>query len=571
MDILLQNGVQLDTDTLKIMIEYNDETYLKEFLDYGLDNILTTIHVSLCDTQIEKLLNKNGIQITKKPREAYNKDIIYIEYPNEVDTSLEKMSSRYWMNNLFYLDGAFWNSVDQYVYYNINKRNTNGEKIKQFKNRLEMDRFLLLQKNKNTNKYIELSPSYEKSPFSYLYGKRLLEKATQKKFEQNTYLVEILKNITRIIVTNDYNDLYGYLNNNLGNVLMNIRNHHTPIPPKYINTNNLRYFIYKPKPNFYIVKGNPDEIHTLELNKLSTYKTKKGMIVKGKYNPKLIDGGGWLIPIEKEKKLEALIFNTYPENIKIQKFGRRWMSEKVDKIINISRKLIKTDNKKHIPQNIVQFVLIDIYNTKLVTGEKVVVPIEFLILLNNILEKYNVYINKLTQELLWEFISNMIQINFEDIVFYDDMVNRVQQFDIVFHRQITSMDVLCPPLDNFIYLFTQCFRKCFNLIKQQISNEKMACMITIDILVGNQNYNFILKSYKTKIKYDKKGSYDDEVILFQERFDIHVHFLKEIIDCIPKVDKKCKLLLLTAIEFLENMNENDENKYQLYKEFYTIY
>lgn len=563
---LIENGIQLNRQVLEQMVESGDKEYIEQFLENGHD--IDFIKVYLCDSKIEELLEKYSIEIIKINKNKDQHEIISLLYPNTDDKNMELLTTRAWTKNLFYLDKQYWNSVDQYIYYNLNKDNSNGQRIKQFRFRSDMDNFLLLQNAGNT-KNVSITNHYEKTPYSYLKGKKLLETATKAKFYQNKYLLEILKTINKPLLNIDFDDTYGYINNNLGNVLMEIRMESIGIPKQILPSNNLRFSIYKPKPNFYIVRGNPNEMYQYELDKLSSYRTKKGYMIKGKYNPKLIDGGGWLVPRDHGDELHELIFETYPEYIKIRKLGKIWIDTKLEKIINVARKVVKTENKTQIPQSIIKFVIQKYYDTDIVAGKKVHVPLEFSITLSKILNKYGLSMNLLSQELLWEFISNLSNITLENIILYEEMKERLDKIDILFNDFMYKVEEQHPPLDNFVYYFITAFRKVFDLMKEKTETEKLACMITLDMIMGNKNYEKILHTYRNKIKYDKKGRYDDEITMFQERFDIHVHYIDEILEILPKVDKKCKLLILTSIEYIENL-DNEETKLQLFKEFYTV-
>ena len=89
-------------------------------------------------------------------------------------------------------------------------------------------------------------------------------------------------------------------------------------------------------------------------------------------------------------------------------------------------------------------------------------------------------------------------------------------------------------------------------------------MTVIDMLVGSEYNTGIQQLYKRKLQNEQKGQYRNEEVMFQERFQIRVHFLSDVLQLLPRLDKKCKLLLLTAIEYIENIQDNTALHRNLY-------
>ena len=546
-------GLELTPSCVQFLVSHKKKDILAQCLDNGVS--FTQIDLYSVDDEYIALLEAHGIEVC--PIEAVSH--LTIDKGHSFDT-------KFWMDKLLYAHHTYWHSVEQYVYYKLYENTAFAEYIYDIKNAHEFQKIVHILNSKLSDESIrslQLDPSLfhvkpntsRKKIFQYL------EYATHLKFKQNRFLHEQLIHSKGLIVTHHFYDKFGYPENRLGQILMEYRKQCTGIPVQPNYTNNMEYKIYRPKPSFYVVRGNPDENLVQKLNKLSTYKSKTNKIILGKYNSKLIEGGGWLVPRKKHDEIQSILLPYYPKYIQHSIIGKKWLDEKIDKIVQLCIKMMKLTDHNEISQRIVFFIIQQYYRMNtLISGQKVAVPFEFKIALCEHTPP-NVRINPLAEELLWEFISNITETTFEDA---ENVFQRIQDIDHLFDTSLRKMPKIRPPIDNLVIHFIMAFSRVYTSLIDIGYEPKKSCMTVIDMLVGSEYNTGIQQLYKRKLQNEQKGQYRNEEVMFQERFQIRVHFLSDVLQLLPRLDKKCKLLLLTAIEYIENIQDNTALHRNLY-------
>ena len=179
-------------------------------------------------------------------------------------------------------------------------------------------------------------------------------------------------------------------------------------------------------------------------------------------------------------------------------------------------------------------------------------------------------INKSTQEMLWEYLERLFYSTFSQDSSAMDMKETIEAVNDIFYKTIDILEQEQIDIDISIELFLRCFNRLYPILYSMLQDENKTCVTLIDILIGEEHYKKVRSLFKQKIKQDKKGKYEDELVMYQERFDINIHFLKDIIRRTPpKLEKKCKLMLLTTFEYLENIT-NEREKQDLLKNLFIM-
>jgi len=503
------------------------------------------------------------------------KDTIILYYPSIL---YNELCTRYWTTHLFYYDNSYWNSVEQYLYYVLYKDNDTlaniiqsiqcEEKMNQFRQLIES---ATLDPNCIWKSYENKFMFTEEQVHSIVENKKtmihkkcytLLEKITKIKLEQNPSIQNILLHTgSHPIINKDVYDRFGYVNNNLGRFLTEYKHTvlHISTSPLH-NSNNLFYHIYQANPKFYIVRGNPDKETSEILKKLGTFHNKNGKITKGKYCTKLRGGPGWLIPVHKQEELNLLLYQTYPLLYKVSFLGKQWLKRKLTHILLSAEKLRHAQNKEEITNRIMKFIIQDLYQSNsLISENKSSFPLSFSIFLCEQLTMFNIRICYSAQELLWEYLYNMFSITFQNDITADDMKDTITSIDDLFYKTVQFIHPSNPDLDTLVHLFLVSFNRLFPLVHTILHDTKIACLTLIDILIGTDNYSMVRQKYKSKLKQDRKGKYDSNALMYQERFQISIHHIDYVLKAIPTtIEKKCRLLLLTTIEYLENIQDQSK-------------
>jgi hypothetical protein len=588
---LVKNKVE-DSKTFQTAIKLEDEKFIVYYLSNHKSLDESHKNISTNNPKIQKFLSSHNLYKLSNPdiftdipllnlNDYDYPDFNIVQYfmlyfPCLLYPEREYLCTRYWSQNLFILENHIWNSVEQYIYYKMFENTPKAKFIQTIETDDKMREFVILNKLKNTS-CIECMESFgvDKNSLSIISSYKptmsikkcvkFLEIATREKIKQNPQLFSMLTSITQPIVNKDFYDIFGYTGNILGEILMNIKNDTQPRP----NTNNIRYSVYKPKPSFLVVRGNPTDEMINNLKKIGSYRSKNGKIIRLLYNPKLIEGGGWLIPKDNEKELHSIIQKTYPENIRIYEYGIEWIHEKLYKLLDLGFKIQKMENKTEISQRILYFIFKEYYRCEnMVSGKKMEIPLTFKIQVCEIIKKNSWTLSTSALEILWEYINNLTMIVFDGVTSLHDMKDRIQDIDTIFYETV-SIPIQSTSIEPIIYYFINAFRRIFSLLKIFDTTENIACFTTLDMILGTDIYTKVRSLYNSKIKNDKRGKHKNEETMYQERFDIHVHYLTSILNELPKIEKKCKLLVLTTIEFLENIPESI-TKSKLKKEFFIL-
>jgi len=518
--------------------------------------------------------------------DVYYDNSITLKYPNN---QYSVLCTRYWETDLFRLKGETWHSVEQYMYYRYYKdEQTKASLIKSISTNKQMEQFRQLETSSavsatcicNTHDvHLEFN---EKQIRTILENKKIMipttfhsefKEATLQKFLQNKSLkMKLLNTHDTYLINKDIYDRFGYTSNLLGDILMGLRHQfggyeNTDI----IKTNNIEYHVYQANPKFYIVRGNPDSDIAQEIRTLGNFKNKNGTITRGKYCKKLRGGPGWLVPKTNKSKLEQVLQKTHPLSVQVSYIGKKWLKHKITRIISIADKIRNADNKNEITQRILYFVLKDIFQSEhLLSPHKKRFPLSFTIYICEIINEYMNMINKSTQEMLWEYLERLFYSTFSQDSSAMDMKETIEAVNDIFYKTIDILEQEQIDIDISIELFLRCFNRLYPILYSMLQDENKTCVTLIDILIGEEHYKKVRSLFKQKIKQDKKGKYEDELVMYQERFDINIHFLKDIIRRTPpKLEKKCKLMLLTTFEYLENIT-NEREKQDLLKNLFIM-
>lgn len=586
---LVKHHVQ-DPYTFQLAVQLEDERFIVYYLSIHTPLPPSHLPISTKNPKLQKLFLHHSL-ITIPNRDMYE-DIpllttdlfeypdfsmtqcYYLYFPCILYPEKEYLCTRYWNPNLFILDNYTWNSVEQYTYYKMYESTPKAKYIRNIQTEDDMRQFVLLNKVKDTSPCMDILSMDEqvfnlikqtKPVISMKKCMKHMEMATREKIKQNPQLHKLLESIDKPIVNKDFHDIFGYTGNLLGKLLMSIKHDNRVMP----TTDNIRVSIYKPNPSYYVVRGNITNDTLQQLKKIGTYRNKNGKIIRLRYNPKLIEGGGWLIPKEHETELMNIVSKTYPENVRVHNYGKQWIHDKLVKLLSLSSKLQHMEGKNEISQRVLFCIIKEFYKSdELITGKKIHIPLSFKLEVCEILKKHNWKLSNASLEMLWEYINNLTREIFSGAFTLQDMKERIQDIDAIFIDSV-SKQIPDSTIEPIIHYFILAFRRIFSLLASFDVSERVACFTALDMILGTDVYSKVRTLYKTKIKHDKRGKYKTDIAMFQERFDVHVHFLSTVIDLLPNVEKKCKLLLLTTIEFLESMPESTM-KSKLKKEFFIL-
>ena len=468
----------------------------------------------------------------------------------------------------FVLDGQVWDSVDRYLMYKMYEGSYKATAIKEAED-LETARrkFLVTEISKaKTPKQLvanqKLLPLVDsKMNNGYLQRRELLlEKANRAKFEQNgTLLRRLLRTGERQIINKNANDTFSYEGNMLGNTLMKLRwefggpefNARTAK-----KTNNLIIERYMGNKNFYVIRGDPDHDLAIDIRGLGTYKTKNGKVIRGKLNLNLQGGAGWLIPLSNKEQAKELIFYTYPEDKKIQMAGREWLKKRIYKFLEVAAIFSRYRGGQELTTEDLLFSIKDIFgNEDYLDNNDTEPTFEFVKTVRHIGNKHNVVISDQAVKLLWDFLSKMVYEFSQGFENYKEMVQMMNDIEAsILETPIRDN----PGMNDRESIVVDSFKRIFRILKK-ISDkpDSKICITVVQIMLGGQHYDIVRELYSKKAKLTGSNEYTDEATQFRRRFKIDNPHIEIILENIPNIDRKCKLLLFVTLEYVLGLEDEE--------------
>jgi len=482
------------------------------------------------------------------------------------DCVIGYMSIDYERPYLFEADNQHWNSVGQYLMYKKYEGTAKGDHIK------DAD---TLKFAKTIYEISDASPIYHPrqlidevhiktigkstvSPFYMKNREKLFILANKKKFKNADILTKLKSTGSAFIVNKNNNDEFGYEGNLLGTTLMGIRG--TKVAAK--RCNNLTINGYNDK--YYVVRGDPDDSYAGRLRMLAASKAgnSTGIHIRGKLDPSLIGGPGWLIPNNNYIEARKMVFETLPDETKSKMMGNNWVQDQLLDIVEIATKISEFNGNREICASDIKFTLKYLYrqssgrqkldeNGEAEIESDVVPPQsnEFL----KIISDKKMSISENGVRILWEHIYHTLEFLIGGLCRFKTVKNRIDTYDeSVLDTSVISIDDLtdCEVIvvGSFFYIFTR-----LKKLREDANDAK--CAITAcKIMLGGDHFENVRKKY-AGLKKNRPIDIDS----LYDVYGIKNKHIKQIIPLLPTehhLAGKLKLLFFLMLDYI--LNDLDE-------------
>lgn len=474
------------------------------------------------------------------------------------------LTLNYCQPGLIYLDKHYWDSVERYLMYKMYQGSYKGKAIKEAPSLHEarkMFKVLTVPVAKTPRQLVvnqRLRPLAESKPNTHYlqHREQLFFIVNKAKFtQQELYRNKLLATGDIPIFNCDAHDSFGYEGNLLGNTLMNIR--HQLGGAKYDSrdlpkTNNLTIKRYLGNPNFYVIRGDPEPELATEIRKLGTFRNSSGKIVRGKLNLNLYGGSGWLIPAEHYPDAKWLVFQTFPSQKQIESYGRGWVKRRSMLIVEVAILFAKFRDRSEVGADDILFVIKDIFGAESFAGEEQ--PNEsFMRSVWKFTDFQESAITDTAIQILWNYLSIIVSQILDGVRDFPELQERLDGADSdIFDKAINSLEGLTERESILVVSF----KRIFGLLQKISDNESKACTTAIYMMFGRDYYDQIRMIYSKRAQTSViRSTYSSEEHQFRDRFGIQNMHIKDIINHLPDLSKKCKLLFLIATDYILSMED----------------
>ncbi len=469
--------------------------------------------------------------------------------------------------NLFYLDNCYWDSIERYLMYKMYEGSFKAKAIKEAETLAEARRKfdIITVSTAKTPKQLVLNQKLQPLANSemnsrYLqHREQLFHRANNAKFSQNKIYRNKLLNTSDVeIINKNSHDSLGYEGNLLGNTLMKLR--HEFGGPEYdqrnvSKTNSLIIEKYPGNKTFYVIRGDPDSDLAAEIRRIGTYRTKTGKVIRGKLNLNLQGGAGWLIPYSKRHEAKKLVFDTYPDEKKIEVSGRDWVKKRMKKFVEVAMLFSRFRGRPEVGPDDLLFSIKDIFGSEDFLGGDEVPADHFARSVWKYVDSQDAVMSDAAIQLLWNFLSKMVLEFTQGIETYDQMK------EIMNRIEASILDTPIKPVEGLSEresIVVDSFNRLFKLLKKINDTEAKVCVTVAHMMLGKHHYEQIREIYSKKAKLQGETEYPDDESQFRRRFGINNPHIQAVLDNLPtNISKKCKLLLLTTLDYVMDLEGED--------------
>ena len=472
--------------------------------------------------------------------------------------------------NLLYIDGYSWDSVERYLMYKMYEGSNKADAIKkattieEARDKLQTmyvpiaksPKQMVINQTLQPLAESKVNPFYSKNRINIFY------KATKTKFLQHAMLRnKLLSTGSAQIINKNYADIFGYEGNLLGNTLMRIRAELRGETPNndQLKTNSIVIEKYKPNEQYYVVRGDPDANLAKDIRFLGNYYSSGGKIIRGKLNMDLVGGPGWLIPKKNVSEMKRILAEYYPDDRKIEIVVKSWSKNITHHMLEIAIIFAMFRDHKDIDSDDLLFVLKDIYGFNDLLGENSSNPhYSFIKMVVKYCNGLKMEISDAAIKMLWNVLIQLFDNMIKDEYTFDKIEQTINESnDSLLSSNITAINGLTERESVIIHSYNKLYR----LLRK--IDENKACVAAAHMLVGSNHYAKIKQLYtdKTKLKSRSTATEEDE---FRFRFKIKTDHLSNIIKSLPSTSsKKCKLLVLTMVDYIMELSGDEANKLNL--------
>ncbi len=467
--------------------------------------------------------------------------------------------------NLFYLDGGYWDSVERYMMYKTYEGSFKGKAIKEADDLIDACRKFNVNTVSAAKTPRQLVINQKLSPLAsskrntkYLqHCEQIFYRANKAKFNQNKIYRNKLISGDLEIINRNTRDNFGYEGNLLGNTLMKLRDEFGGASYDHRDvrkTNSLIIERYSGNKKFHVIRGDPTSELATEIRRIGTYKTKTKRVIRGKLYLNLQGGAGWLIPNGKYIEASKLVFNTYPDEKKIEVSGRDWVEKRMQQFVQVAMVFSRFRGKPEIGPDDVLFSIKDVFGSEEFTGEKQAPSDNFTRSVWRYVQDQDAIISDAAIQLLWDFLSKMVLEFTHGVETFDQMKDIMNKIEAsVLEMSIKPVEGLTERESIIVHSFDRLYR----LLKKISGSEAKICVTVVHIMLGEDYYQKIRELYASKTKMQSGGGSDEES-QFRKRFHIKTPHIQAVLQGLPKdLSKKCKLLLLTSLDYIMELDSDD--------------
>lgn len=456
----------------------------------------------------------------------------------------------------FIIDHKKWSNVSQYLMFKLYQGTPKAEAIKNASSVKEARRIFNIKRLKTANTAKEMMKNKTLSPIAESkFNKTNLAQKNEifydvnyQKFIQNNLIKNELINSGKVYIIDKDPSSLGYEGNLLGNTLMRIRatlGGNT----KYniIKTNNLT--IKKYGENKYVIRGDPDDEILYRIKNMKNITNPSKGVIYSKLNFNLAGGPGWLVPKSQGKEAKQIVFDTLPDSEKISCRMKKWLKQKIRKILNIADKIAFLKGSASTSSDDIMFS-IKLLGCGIFLGKDYGIPEpDFINMVNSVNGKE---MSDVCYQILWNALGDMVKIGFaHDTTLEKFEILQKEYNDSVLNRHPKPVKGIKERSVIFINAFN-------NVYKQLKENFKDNTLITtLNILLGNKAEE-VKKLYNEKVKKKIETGLNEEQAF--QKFGIKNTELKNILiylDSLGLTDKKIKLLILISLDYILSFEDID--------------
>lgn len=477
------------------------------------------------------------------------------------------LSNDYVQTRQFYLEDHWWNSVSQYLMFKKWENSAKGNAIKDAESLEEAKRDFYLTRlpPANTPKQLIMNKRLADIVNSSVYPtfennvKQVLYHAVKAKFEQNPMLMIMLKNTEDAnIINNDANDEFGYESNRLGCVLMQIRDGTV----RNLQTNHFVLRKYVPNKQFHVLRGDPDTKNLSIIQSLVEYKNKQGHVVEPVLHQNLQGGPGWLIPGRKLPEIKHFVFESYPDHIKIQIIGHKWIKKFVTRILDSAVIYTQLKKSQEIGIESVLFSVKDIwgYDELLgsANGKQIGAPhYKFIKIFTSFTTFNKVHISEGALTFMWDVTCKLIkQCNIQQHS-YRDVLASLLAFD---NKNLETVETAF--IDDVITIrenmVLQSFVRLYRLFYQIIHNDSKSAVAVANIFFNRVQYEQVRDLYAGKIKNTQTDTFENATLELKRKFGIKNKHIEYILGKLPSaLGEGGKIFFFTIMDYIIYNTDND--------------
>jgi ankyrin repeat protein/predicted NAD-dependent protein-ADP-ribosyltransferase YbiA (DUF1768 family) len=467
---------------------------------------------------------------------------------------------------LFYFDNFYWDSIERYLMYKMYEGSIKAKAIKEAETLAEARRKFAVTtvpaaktpKQLVLNQKLRPLANSEISSRYLEHREQLFHRANSAKFSQNKIYRNKLHTSDIEIINKNSHDSFGYEGNLLGNTLMKLR--HEFGGPKYdqrnvSKTNSLVIEKYPGNKTFYVIRGDPDSDLATEIRSIGTYRTKTGKVIRGKLNLNLQGGAGWLIPYSKRQEAKKLVFDTYPDEKKIEVSGRDWVNKRMKKFVEVAILFYRFRGRSEVGPDDMLFSIKDIFGSEYFLGGDEVPADRFIRSVWKYVDSQDAVVSDAAIQLLWNFLSKMVIEFTQGIETYDQMK------EIMNRIEASILDTSIKPVEGLSEresIVVDSFNRLFKLLKKINNTEAKVCVTVVHMMLGKHHYEQIRDIYSKKAKMQGETEYPDDESQFRRRFGINNPHIQAVLENLPtNISKKCKLLLLATLDYVMDLEGDD--------------